>query len=302
MKLSIIVVCYNMARELPRTLYSLTRHYQRDIEDLEYEVIVVDNGSTHRIPHATIATAVNSFGPQFRYVHLENPPPSPAYALNEGVRLASGDIVCLMVDGATLLTPGTLEKISRCFKAYSNPVVALRYFFLGPGEQNDTIGAGYNQLEEDRLLAEIGWPEDGYRLFEISTPIRFPGQKKSSWFDKIIESNCLCMRKSAFSEIGGCDERFDIPGGGFMNIDLFQRAASLEGATVTLLVGEGVFHQLHGGTTTNVSPEDRDAEVQRYIRQYIEIHGHDLIQTESDFHYFGHLPTDASKIHRRKFS
>ena len=298
MKLSIIVVSYNMTRELPRTLYSLSRAYQRDIDDLEYEVIVVDNGSDNPLPPAT----VESFGPQFRCIQLENPPPSPAYALNEGVRLASGDTVCLMVDGATLLTPGVLEKVSRCYKAYSNPVVALRYFFLGPGEQNDTIRDGYNQVEEDRLLAEIGWPEDGYRLFEISTPIRFPGQEKSSWFDKIIESNCLSMRKSTFQEIGGCDERFNLPGGGFMNIDIFQRAASREDTTLVLLVGEGVFHQFHGGTTTNVSPDDRDAEVQSYLRQYIEIHGRDLIQTKSGFHYFGHLPTEASKIHRRKFS
>jgi len=298
MKLSIIVVCYNMTRELPRTLYSLSSKYQRGIDDLEYEVIVVDNGSNTPLPPST----VESFGPQFRYIQLENPPPSPAYALNEGARLASGDIICLMVDGATLLTPGALEKISRCFKAYSNPVVALRYFFLGPGEQNDTIRDGYNQVEEDRLLAEIGWPEDGYRLFEISTPIRFPSQKKSSWFDKIIESNCLCMRKSTFSEIGGCDERFNIPGGGFMNIDIFQRAASHEDTTLVLLVGEGVFHQMHGGTTTNVLPDDRDANVEGYLQQYVEIHGRELVQTKSGFHYFGHLPTDASKIHRRNFS
>src|SRR6186997_2093408 len=106
MKLSIIVVSYNMTRELPRTLLSLSRQYQRDIDDLDYEVIVVDNGSDKRLPTAT----VESFGPQFRYVQLENPPPSPAHALNEGVRLASGDVICLMVDGATLLSPGALEK------------------------------------------------------------------------------------------------------------------------------------------------------------------------------------------------
>jgi len=180
-------------------------------------------------------------------------------------------------------------------------VVALRYFFLGPGEQNDTIPEGYDQAEEDRLLDSIGWPGDGYRLFEISTPIRFPGQAKSSWFDKMIESNCLCMRRDTFAQIGGCDERFDLPGGGFMNIDIFQRAASRDDTTLVLLVGEGVFHQVHGGTTTNVSPEDRDAEVASYRRQYVEIHGHELEQTRSGFHYFGHLPTEASKIHRRNY-
>jgi glycosyltransferase involved in cell wall biosynthesis len=298
MKLSIIVVCYEMSREIPRTLISLQRNYQQGIENLDYEVIVVENGSPHSLPEGTL----DSLGPEFRYVYLDAPPPSPAYALNHGAELATGDVICLMVDGATLLSPGVLEKVSRCFTAYEDPVVALRYFFLGPGEQNDTISQGYNQQEEDRLLASINWPEDGYRLFEISTPIRFPEQQKSSWTDKIIESNCLCMRKQTFQELGGCDERFDMPGGGFMNIDLFQRAASKPETTLILLIGEGVFHQVHGGTTTNVTPQDRDAEVQTYEDQYREIHGCDLVQTKTDFYYFGHLPNEASKIQRRNFS
>ncbi len=44
--LSVIVVFYNMAREAPRTLRSLSRSYQQGIDDLSYEVIVVDNGSS----------------------------------------------------------------------------------------------------------------------------------------------------------------------------------------------------------------------------------------------------------------
>jgi hypothetical protein len=43
--LSIVVVVHRMAREARRTLHSLTREYQRGIEGLDYEVIVVDNGS-----------------------------------------------------------------------------------------------------------------------------------------------------------------------------------------------------------------------------------------------------------------
>ena len=43
---SVVVVVYNMAREAPRTLYSLSAAYQRDISAEDYEVIVVDNGST----------------------------------------------------------------------------------------------------------------------------------------------------------------------------------------------------------------------------------------------------------------
>ena len=35
-----------------------------------------------------------------------------------------------------------------------------------------------------------------------------------SWLNRIFESNCLFMRRDLAGEIGGMDERFDLPGGG----------------------------------------------------------------------------------------
>ena len=43
--LSVVVVFHNMRREAERTLHSLSRAYQRGVDDLDYEVIVIDNGS-----------------------------------------------------------------------------------------------------------------------------------------------------------------------------------------------------------------------------------------------------------------
>ena len=43
--LSVVVVLYNMKREAARTLLALSRSYQRGVEGLSYEVIVVENGS-----------------------------------------------------------------------------------------------------------------------------------------------------------------------------------------------------------------------------------------------------------------
>ena len=43
--LPIVVVAYNIPRELPRTLYSLSSRYQRHINSDDYEVIIVDDGS-----------------------------------------------------------------------------------------------------------------------------------------------------------------------------------------------------------------------------------------------------------------
>ena len=43
--LSVIVVGFEMARELPRTIRSLSPACQRDIDQADYEILVVDNGS-----------------------------------------------------------------------------------------------------------------------------------------------------------------------------------------------------------------------------------------------------------------
>lgn len=294
--LSVIVVCYAMRRELPRTLQSLSRHYQQDTSAIDIEVLVMDNGSRPALGDATVA----AFGPEFRYHYLTDAPPSPAFAINEGIRRSRGDILCLMIDGAHLLTPGAFCNAVRCFAAWRNPVVALRYFFLGPDQQNVSVANGYCAAHEDALLAGIDWPENGYRLFEIGVPLRFPGEHQSTWFNKIIESNCLFLRRETLAALGGCDERFDLPGGGFVNIDLFKRAADHPDTTLVLLVGEGSFHQVHGGTTTNVPERERDADVERYRRQYADIHGREFEATRSEFHFLGRLPTEASKIHRRR--
>ena len=45
LSLTVLVVFHNMRREAARTLHSLSRAYQRDIDNLDYEVIAIENGS-----------------------------------------------------------------------------------------------------------------------------------------------------------------------------------------------------------------------------------------------------------------
>ena len=281
-----------MVREIPRTLQSLTRSYQLEVESLDYEVVVVENGSCDKLEQAV----VKSFGPNFHYHYLRDPPASPAYALNYGVQHSKGEILCFMIDGAHLLTPGVFNLALSAFRAFENPVVATRYFFLGPAEQNDSILEGYDKQREDDLLAMINWPGDGYRLYEIGVPLQ-GGVPRITWFNKMVETNCLFIYRAAFERLGGADERFDFPGGGFLNIDLYREACELPTATPVQLVGEGSFHQLHGGTTTNVTPEERDTKVQQYLDQYRQIRGHALEVSTKNVFYLGHLPTLHSKIH-----
>jgi glycosyltransferase involved in cell wall biosynthesis len=296
MKLSVILIAYNMAREIPRTLLGLSRSYQRGAEHLDYEVILVDNGSP--VPLDPVSWA--HVDVPVRLIQMQDASHSPAGAINVALGEATGDIACLMIDGAHILTPGVFRMALASFAAYENPVVATRYFWLGPDTQNDSIVQGYSKSVEDQLLQDIHWPEDGYRLYEIGTPLR-AGAENINWLNRMFESNCLFMKRSLFQELGGADKRFASPGGGLINSDIFKRAADVSGVTPVQLIGEGSFHQLHGGTTTNVSAEERNARVVQFRQEYAEIRGHDKIMTDKTFHFMGHLPTQASKIHRLRW-
>jgi glycosyltransferase involved in cell wall biosynthesis len=291
MKLSVILIAYDMAREIPRTLQSLSRGYQSSAQNLDYEVLLVDNGSPVPLDESTWANV----DVPVRLIEVQDAPPSPAVAINRALEAAQGEIVCLMIDGAHILTPGVFQMALSGFQAFENAVVAIRYFYLGIEEQTVSIASGYDKAAEDKLLERIQWPQDGYRLFEVSTPLR-SGASRLTWLNRMFEANCLFMKRSLFEGLGGADERFDFPGGGFLNLDIYKRAVEAPGVTPIQLIGEGSFHQLHGGITTNSSEKERDIQLDKYRNQYTQIHGHDELMSKASFIYMGHMPTTQSNI------
>ena len=292
--LSVVVVFYDMAREAKRTLQSLARSYQRGIDDLTYEVIVVDNGShpDQRLDRAAVA----AYGPEFRLVTLEDAPPSPTTALNLGIARSRGDVVAMMIDGAHVLTPGVLRHAMAATRTYAPAVVAVQQWYTGPGQQGDAQQAGYDQAVEDRLFAGIRWPTDGYRLFEIG---HFIGDR--DWFDGIIESNCLFAPRSVLEQVGGFDDSFDMPGGGYANLELFERLHAHPGVNPATILGEGTFHQFHGGTTTNVADEAvRRDRISSYGAHFRATRGRGLNGVTKPIHYVGSLDTKAARRTRSR--
>ena len=249
-ELSVIVVSFNLSRELPRTLYSLSGGFQRGVSSDRYEVLVVDNGS----PDPPDPEAFRGLDLNLRFLACPDPQITPVFAINQGLRTAQGRYLAVMIDGARMLSPGLLRSAMEALRLSPRAVVGTRGRYLGPGRQSVTMRFGYNQNSEDRMLSRIDWREDGYSLFARSV---FDESSGTTWFDPVYESNVVFMAREFWQELGGYDERFRLKGGGLVNLDLWKRACEFPGAMSVLLLGEASFHQFHGGVSTNNPGQNR---------------------------------------------
>lgn len=284
--LSIVVVVHNMNREARRTLTSLAPLYQNGVNAHNYEVIVVDNGSKTPFP----AEFVAAMGPNFRLFSMENPQASPVTAVNFGVGQSNSRYVGIIIDGARILSPGVLRHTLAIFQEKPACLVATLGFHLGQEVQNVSILKGYNQLTEDALLDSIDWPNDGYRLFEIAA---LAGSSLGGWFKPMAESNCLFLPRHQFDKLGGYDPAFNLPGGGLANLDFYGRACALEELELVTLLGEGSFHQIHGGIATNVPTEELQRRHAVWMSQYELLRGTAYSSPTRNPLYYGHLSSRA---------
>lgn len=277
---SVVVVAYGMARELPRTLYSLSPAHQVGIDGDDYEVLVVDNGSPVPLDAVVAAAPVAA-----RLIRLDPAPPSPARAANTGVAAAQGSLVGVVMDGARIASPGLLATALLGARLAERPVVTAPAYHLGPTTHMRAAEAGYDQQAEDHLLEEVDWTADGYRLLGCST---FAGSSHRGWFGPKSESSSLFMGRELWHELGGYDEVFDLPGGGLVNHDLYHRACSRPDTTLVQLLAEGTFHQIHGGAATSrrFSWAEMDA-------QYESLRGHPFRELPTDPILVGRLPEPA---------
>lgn len=281
-KFSFIVAAYNMKREIERTLDSLARDYQQDVEGIDYEVIVVENGSSEPLDGKAIEQR-----PHTRYLFVDSGSASPVAALNQAAEMAQGEIIVLMVDGARMLSPGVVSWANRAYEVFEDPVVSVLGFHLGFEIQAAAAAKGYCQEVEDQLLDSIDWKEDGYRLFGISC---LAGSATGGWHFRAAESNCLFLPRKLYKELGGFEERFQTPGGGLCNLDLYKRVVETPGLTLLNLHGEGCFHQYHAGVTTGGSKLTFDD----LKGEYETIYGVPYEVPQVMLTQFGHSPLAAT--------
>lgn len=274
--LSVILVSFDMEREIPRTIHSLSESMQKEIHANEYELILVDNGSEN----TKYLEALKDLYGNLHVLQVEKPDVSPSRAVNLGLQHARGELIGVLIDGARMASPRLLINALRAAKLHHRPVVASLGFHLGDEVQMDSVHKGYNQDAENQLLDSVDWQANGYRLFDISV---FAGSSSGGWFAPIAESNALFMNRDMWNELDGYDVRFRSSGGGLVNLDTFKRACELPDSQLIILLGEGTFHQFHGGVSTNA----KCPPINKFMDEYNEIRGVEFRCPDQSPWYFG---------------
>lgn len=258
LRLSVVLVVYNMAREAPRTIETIRNQVGLSLD--EVELIVVDNGSTHPFDVALL----DDF-PHGRSIRLDPAPSSPVAAVNAGLAAATSDLIGVFIDGARMLSPGLLAGALAASTLSPAPIVAALAFHIGAQVQMESSLVGYDQTVEDDLLSTVDWVRDGYSLFSISV---LAASSSRGWFGPLGESNALFLRRAEWERLGGYETAFDLAGGGLANHDAYRRACDLDRTDLFMLLGEGTFHQFHGGAATSVARDRTPWDDYERLRGY----------------------------------
>ncbi len=174
---SVIVPTYNRLKSLKRTLESIFLQ-----EHPEYEIVVVDDGSTDGT--CDFLSEIASSG-KIRFVTQENR--GPASARNTGIKITRGRFLAFTDDDCVV--PRTwLKQLQEGFKSVEIAIV-------GGAARNRVIG---------NLFSETSQQIVNYFVSELNAEGRMSG---------FLTSNNIAYRREALTSAGGFDERFRKAGG-----------------------------------------------------------------------------------------
>lgn len=176
MRFSIVIPVYNVEEYLQTCIDSIL---ENDFSD--YEIILVDDGSTDGISPALCDEIAERNPELIRVIHQTNQGPSGAR--NTGVEAAQGEYI-LFVDSDDSIEPHALKKISSVIDKSKADIVAFNLFSddgkgaLSPIKANSVLADepfSLRQRPEFLLSLPSIWSRAWKRDLFIKSGIRFPG-------------------------------------------------------------------------------------------------------------------------------
>ena len=215
---TVVIPTYNQAAYLEAAIRSvLEQDYPK------VELVVVDDGSTDATPRI-----LDGFGDAI--VHLAQPNRGAANALNEGIRAASGPLVCWLSSDDVFL-PGKLRRQVAAF--LEEPDLGFCY-------------TGFVTMDaEGRDLRDLS-----------DVPTVHPDLFVSVYWANPVNGSTVMMPRAIFDEVGPFDEtlRADVDGDMWLRVLKTHRARYLPGATLR--------YRVHGAALSADKPLMRASKSQ----------------------------------------
>jgi GT2 family glycosyltransferase len=214
---SIVIPVFNRAQFTKVCLLAIEKSVPAD--QLPYEVIVVDNGSTDETPEL-LSTWSSSRG-NARVISMGHNA-GFASACNEGARLARGQYVVLL-NNDTLPIPGWLEKmVALAEKEPQVGIVGSKLLF--PDGRIQHIGVVFDENKN---------PKHIYRGFSADIP---PARISREY--QAVTGACLLVARDLYSSVGGMDETYE---NSYEDVDLCLKVRA-RGYRVLVCADSVVYH------------------------------------------------------------
>ncbi len=214
---SIIIPVFGRSKFTKACLLAIERSVSA--EEVPFEIIVVDNGSTDETPD--LLSSLSSSRTNVRVVRFrENL--GFARACNEGARLARGHYLIFLNNDA-LPTPGWLEKMAGLARTdLGIGIVGCKLLY--PNGRIQHVGIAFDQNKNPRHI---------YRGFSADIP---PATVCRDY--QAVTGACLLMERELYWSIGGMDEAFK---NSYEDVDLCLKVRS-RGYRVVVCTNSVVYH------------------------------------------------------------
>jgi len=229
-ELSIIFINFNDSVHLEKSLLSL----EKNAQDIDYEVIIVDNNSTDGSQEF-----IKDHFPSIKFICNEENR-GFAKANNQGIRESKGEYI-LLLNTDTSINPGALGELLQEMRGSSDIGGAGPALLRGKDDYQVSFGRKVNFFSE---LLQKSFLNTYYKM-------KLKREKKEREVDW-LSGACLLIKKSILIEVGLFDENFFLY---FEDIDLCLRIKE-NGWRLIYLPQAEVFHS-GGGSTKSLKLASR---------------------------------------------
>ena len=260
MKYSFVIPTYNNRLLLRNTLEAL--NYQNKYGRQDYEVILVDDGSTDNT--AEYIKDVNK-NYEMKYYHLERDENScRARTRNRGWENASGDIVAF-IDSDIIVKNDYLSELERCFSISDDILVLGNRLMLQEQVSLEEISSG-------RVFSKYSFDRDKFEMLD-SRYFVYEAESYNAaaiWLPWLHVYSCnLAIPKKHLESSGGFDENFR--NWGMEDLEL---GYTLYEKNIVPVINSKleVIHQYHGKRNDLIITQDKQSGYVENIEYFLNKH------------------------------